>query len=87
MSEAVAKLWPAVQALTPNERGELASRLLALIDPGDPDLTHAGWEEAWDEECARRIAAVDRGEMELIPAEEVFRQIDERLAAVRTARP
>ena len=37
-------------------------------------------EQSWMDECDRRVKAMDRGEMELIPADEVYRSIRERLA-------
>jgi hypothetical protein len=37
-------------------------------------------EQSWMDECDRRVKAMDRGEMELIPADEVYRRIRERLA-------
>ena len=37
-------------------------------------------EQAWQEECDRREAAMDRGEMETFPHDEVMRCARERLA-------
>jgi putative addiction module component (TIGR02574 family) len=49
------------------ERSELVHRLIVSID-GAPEGT--------PEEIARRIAEIDAGRMQLIPAEEVFAEID-----------
>lgn len=37
-------------------------------------------EQAWMDEIERRVETIDRGEAELIPAEEVFRRLDESFA-------
>lgn len=63
-------------ALSEAEREELV-RLLTMKNDGlwaSPEI-----EQAWMEECDRRVKAIDRGEMNLIPAEEVYRRIRERL--------
>lgn len=59
--------------LTDSERASLAQRLLASLDE------NAEVEEAWAVEVARRIAAVERGEVQDIP-------IAEALATLRTGR-
>ena len=54
--------------LAPEERHELIQQLLrSLEEPMDPDI-----EKAWRVEVERRITEIDTGEVELIPAEEVF---------------
>ena len=54
--------------LPPDQRLALAYRLLASVEPApDPDA-----EAAWEAEIARRIAEFDAGEVEAIPAAEVF---------------
>jgi putative addiction module component (TIGR02574 family) len=57
--------------LTDSERASLAQRLLASLDE------NAEVEEAWAAEVERRIAAVERGEIQDIP-------IAEALATLRT---
>lgn len=42
--------------------------------PADP-----GWDEAWDRELDRRIAEVREGRVQLIPADQVFAELDEKL--------
>jgi putative addiction module component (TIGR02574 family) len=49
--------------------------------PADP-----GWDAAWDAELDRRIADVREGRVQLIPAEQVFAELDEKLKARRAAR-
>ncbi|MEW6678041.1 MAG: addiction module protein [Pseudomonadota bacterium] len=65
--------------LPPEERGELIHRLLASLD-GEPEGTPEEIAKAWDEEIARRVAEMDAGRTQWIPAEEVFREIDAMLA-------
>ena len=55
--------------LPPGERLELAERLFASVD------ADAGVDEAWAEEVARRIAAVDSGAVKPIPWDEARKQI------------
>jgi putative addiction module component (TIGR02574 family) len=56
------------QALTVEERAQLAQELLESVDrDSDPAI-----QEAWEAEIASRIAKYERGEAKLIPAEEVF---------------
>jgi hypothetical protein len=60
--------------------------LLRLKNEAQGSRDNNGWaspeiEQAWMDECDRRVKAMDRGEMEMIPAEEVYRRIRERLAS------
>jgi Putative addiction module component len=51
------------------ERAELA--LIESLDgPPDPDV-----EEAWRIEVERRVAQIDRGEVELTPGDEVLERL------------
>lgn len=59
-----------VMKLDPKQREELAED---IWQRGTPDLTPEQVAE-----LHRRTAAVDRGEMETIPGEEVMRQLRER---------
>jgi len=57
------------------ERAELALSLIESLDgPGDPDV-----EEAWRLEIERRIGQIDRGEVRLVPGDEVFARLRRRL--------
>jgi putative addiction module component (TIGR02574 family) len=62
-------------ALSAAQREELV-RLLTMHRDGCGATPEN--EQAWAEEIERRVAAMDRGEMELIPAEDVFRRLEER---------
>lgn len=65
--------------LTPRERGELVHRLLVSLD-GEPEGTPEEIAKAWDEEIARRVADMEAGRTQWIPAEEVFKEIDAIIA-------
>ncbi len=71
------KVYRDALLLSESERDELV-RLLTMQNDGmwaSPEI-----EQSWMDECDRRVKAMDRGEMELIPADEVYRRIRERLA-------
>ena len=53
--------------LSPGDRTELAERLLFSVAEMQPDL-----HPSWGPELARRVAELDAGTAELIPADEVF---------------
>ena len=62
-------------SLDPNERAEIAASLIASLDPPkDEDI-----EAAWAEEIQRRIESIDKGDVQLIPSDEVMRAMRERL--------
>jgi putative addiction module component (TIGR02574 family) len=72
------QLEASVLNLPRTERARLAHRLIESLD----DLSEeepAEIARAWDEEIARRVAELDSGEAELIPAEEVFAKLRSRL--------
>lgn len=62
------------------ERSELAHRLIVSLD-GEPDGTPEEIAKAWDEEIARRVADMEAGRTQWIPAEQVFAEIDALIAA------
>jgi len=70
MSDLVAELSAQAQALPPEQRARLAEELLASLDPRDAEV-----EAAWDEELRRRIDEVERGTVQLIPADKAFAQV------------
>lgn len=53
--------------LKPSERAAVAERLLMSLDVPDPEI-----DAAWAQEADARVEAYDRGEIESIPAEDVF---------------
>ena len=56
--------------LDPQERAFLAEQLLASLDEEE----EFPLSEDWKREIARRCKEIDNGEVELIPAEEVFKE-------------
>jgi putative addiction module component (TIGR02574 family) len=57
------------------ERAELALALIESLDgPPDTDV-----EEAWRIEVERRMAQIERGEVQLIPGDEVLERLRHRL--------
>ena len=64
----------AIMGLPASERARLARRLIESLDE-DPSVT-----AAWDEEIARRVAAIEVGEADLVPAEDVVAEARKRLA-------
>jgi putative addiction module component (TIGR02574 family) len=71
------KLETEALELPSGERAELAKTLLVSLDdePGDDP---AEVERAWDAEIRRRLAELEAGTAELIPAEEVFTELRAR---------
>lgn len=75
MSDTLTELKQKAAELSDAERAELALSLIESLDgPADPDI-----EEAWRVEIERRIGQIDRGEVELIPGDEVFARLRRRL--------
>ena len=75
MSNMLAELQEKAAQLSEAERAELA---LALIESLDGPA-ETGVEEAWRVEIERRVAQVERGEVQLIPGDEVFGRLRRRL--------
>ena len=71
MSTALAELKQKAAQLDEAERAELALALIESLE-GEADV---GAEEAWRIEVQRRIAEIDRGEVQLIPGDEVFARL------------
>jgi len=75
VSNILAELKQKAAQLPEAERAELALVLIESLDgPAD-----AGVEEAWRVEIEHRVAQVERGEVELIPGDEVFERLRRRL--------
>lgn len=73
MSELAEKLIEQALGLPANERATFAERLLSSLDP---DLSEI--DQLWAKEAEDRLDAYERGEIEAIPAEEVFNEIKNR---------
>ena len=77
MSAIAEQLKPMLAALTTEDRREVMAYLAGLN--GDGELAEEEWEDAWADEINRRVADSKAGNVRLIPAEEVFRELDEKL--------
>jgi putative addiction module component (TIGR02574 family) len=72
MSESATQVLQNALALPVQERAELVDKLLASFHASsDPRL-----DELWVREAEDRLDAYDRGELDAIPAEEVFEKIN-----------
>lgn len=68
MSTMLDELSKKAQTLSVEERAQLAQELLESVErDSDPEV-----QAAWEAEIAARIAKYERGEAQLIPAEDVF---------------
>ena len=76
MSEAVLKLKPLLDALTADERAEVAEYLVHA--DGEENLTREEWEAAWADEVNRRIEDAKANRTTGVPHEEVMRRMKEK---------
>jgi putative addiction module component (TIGR02574 family) len=67
MSDAVAQIVAQLNALSQEERAELACAVLSSLEQTDPDA-----EEAWNQELRGRVDRIQNGTTTGIPAEQVF---------------
>lgn len=74
MTQLLAELSARAQALAPEDRARLAEQLLASLVPHD-----AAVEAAWDEELRQRIEEVERGTVDLTPADQVYTRVRQAL--------
>jgi len=65
--------------LPARECNELVHRLIVSLG-GEPEGTPEEIARAWEQEITRRAAEIDAGHTQLIPAEEVFAEIDAIIA-------
>ena len=71
MSNVLSELKEKAFQLSDAERAELALSLIESLDgPAD-----SGVEEAWKLEVERRISQIERGEVVLVPGDEVFARL------------
>jgi putative addiction module component (TIGR02574 family) len=75
MSDTLADLKEKAAQLSEAERAELA---LALIESLDGPV-EINVEDAWRVEIERRAGQIERGEVHLIPGDEVFERLRRRL--------
>lgn len=71
-------------SLSPKERGELIHRLIVSLE-GESEDTPEAIAQAWDDEIARRVADMDAGRTQWIPADEVMSRIRAKISAAKSA--
>ncbi|MHC1742330.1 MAG: addiction module protein [Syntrophobacteraceae bacterium] len=55
-------------------RLQLVEKILESLNPSHKDI-----DELWAIEAERRVAEIEKGEVETVPGEEVFRKLHDRL--------
>lgn len=83
MGAALKELEEQALRLPPNERGELIHRLIVSLDGNTHDSAEA-IAQAWDDEIARRVADMDAGRVQWIPADEVMAKLRDKIAVAKT---
>ena len=74
MSLTYQQVGQAAMQLRPDERVDLAEKLWVSVET--PEAIAA----AWGEEIARRVAQLEAGEVETVPAEQVISELRTQLA-------
>lgn len=78
MKSTLAEIEVQALQLSPQERRELASRLIVSLDQPAND-TPETIAKAWEEEIARRVGELEARTTELIPHEQVYSEVDDML--------
>jgi putative addiction module component (TIGR02574 family) len=78
MGNMIEELAAQALKLTPEERSELAHRLIVSLD-GEPEDAPEAIAKAWDEEIARRVADMEAGRTEWMPADKVMHEVRQRI--------
>jgi putative addiction module component (TIGR02574 family) len=71
MSTATKQILENALALPAIERAVIVESLLTSLDHPDASI-----DELWAEEAEKRLAAFEAGQMEAIPADEVFKEFE-----------
>lgn len=75
MARPLTKIQEEIRTLSASDREALLQLLWEELDgPSDPDV-----EAAWLEEVRRRGREIDSGQVELVPADEVFQKLEASL--------
>lgn len=77
MGSSLERIEAEVLGLSTEDRAYLVQRLLESLDEETAD-NRAEVERAWEEEIQRRLAEIEAGTAELIPAEQVFAELQAR---------
>ena len=68
--------------LSPPERGELIHRLILSLE-GKPEDSPEAITKAWNEEIARRVADMEAGRTQWIPADKVMTRLRARIKSAK----
>jgi putative addiction module component (TIGR02574 family) len=79
MSAAAKEIVQAALKLDPQVRAEVAQEILESIEAS----SYGELSPAWEEELDRRVREIEEGRVQLVPAEQVFAEIE---ASLRTRR-
>lgn len=71
MNEAVEKILQEALTIPPQDRAFIAERLITSLDT----VTDTDVEIAWQQEIQKRLSEIERGEVTLIPWEEVRKRL------------
>lgn len=82
MEVSMDELMSRAMQLNPEDWSELFRRLILSLD-AVPEDTPEAIAKAWDEEIARRVADMEAGRTQWIPAEEVLKRLDATIAKYR----
>jgi len=75
MARPLARIQEEIRTLSASDKKELLRLLWEEVDsPSDPDV-----DAAWREEVRRRGQEIDAGQVELAPADQVFRKLEASL--------
>ncbi len=83
MAENLKEIENQALQLSPEERSELIHRLIVSLE-GEPEDSPEAIAQAWDEEIARRVADMEAGRIQWIPADEVMARLRARIYAAKT---
>jgi putative addiction module component (TIGR02574 family) len=75
MNSQAEQILQSALSLNPDDRVEIAENLILSLD----EDRAADIEAAWAAEIKRRLESIDKGEVQLIPADEVMRGMRDRL--------
>ncbi len=84
MAEILEELENKALQLTPSERGKLIHRLIVSLE-GEPNESPEAIAKAWDEEIAQRVADMEAGRTQWIPADEVMTRLRTKINAAKIA--
>ena len=79
MTSRAEQVYEQALSLTADERMELADRLFCSLSEAERDRISA----AWSEEIDRRVSSIEDGTAKLVPADDVFAEVEASLKARR----